>query len=67
MKPGTVSRQSRADEVIHFGGSEKLVKNSGLSAPVPIEAGTDNRFAEPEPARMLRAFDVILETIQRTE
>ncbi len=55
MKPGTVILHSRADDVIPFGDSEKLARNSGTAL---IEVGTDHRLADPEPlAAMLRACE----------
>jgi hypothetical protein len=54
-KPGTVIRHSRADDVIPFGDSEELVRNSGLPASSLIEVGSDHRLADPEPlAAMLK-------------
>jgi alpha-beta hydrolase superfamily lysophospholipase len=56
VKPGTVILHSRADDVVPFGDSEELVRNSGLSSSALIEVGTDHRLADPEPlAAMLRA------------
>jgi hypothetical protein len=53
VKPGTVVLHSRADDVIPFGDSEELVKNSGAAL---IEVGTDHRLADKEPLEaMLRA------------
>src|SRR6059058_5579959 len=55
-KPGTVILHSRADDVMPFGDSEELVKNSGLPASALIEVGTDHRLADPEPlVAMLKA------------
>jgi hypothetical protein len=55
VKPGSVILHSRADDVIPFGDSEELVRNSGLPASALIEGGTDHRLADPEPLeRMLR-------------
>lgn len=55
VKPGTVILHSRADDVIPFGDSEELGRNSGATL---IEVGTDHRLAEPEPlAAMLRACE----------
>jgi hypothetical protein len=54
-KPGTVILHSRADDVIPFGDSEELVRNSGLPASALIEVGSDHRLSDPEPLRrMLR-------------
>ena len=56
VKAGTVVLHSRADDVVPFGDSEELVRNSGLPASALIEVGTDHRLADPEPlAAMLRA------------
>jgi hypothetical protein len=58
VKPGTVILHSRTDEVIPFGDSEELVRNSGLPALALIEVGTDHRLSDPEPLeRMLRECD----------
>ena len=54
-KPGTVILHSRADDVMPFGDSEELEKNSGAAL---IEVGTDHRLADPEPlGKMLRACE----------
>jgi alpha-beta hydrolase superfamily lysophospholipase len=56
VKPGTVILHSRADDVVPFGDSEELVRNSGLPASALIEVGTDHRLADPGPlAALLRA------------
>ncbi|HWG41236.1 MAG TPA: alpha/beta fold hydrolase, partial [Gemmataceae bacterium] len=56
VKPGTVILHSRADDVVPFGDSEELVRNSGLPASALIEVGDDHRLADPEPlAAMLKA------------
>jgi hypothetical protein len=58
VKPGTVILHSRADDVVPFGDSEELVRNSGLPASALVEVGTDHRLADPEPlAAMLRACE----------
>src|SRR5580700_3215302 len=58
VKPGTVILHSRADDVIPFGDSEELVRNSGLSSSALIEVGNDHRLTDPEPLRaMLRACE----------
>jgi hypothetical protein len=44
---------SRADNVIPFGDSEELVRQSGLPASALIEVGVDHRLAEPEPLRKI--------------
>src|SRR4029077_384852 len=51
VKPGTVILHSRADDVVPFGDSEELVRNSGLPASALVEVGTDHRLADPEPLR----------------
>ena len=49
---------SRADDVIPFGDSEELVKNSDLPASALIEVGTDHRLADPEPLEaMMKACE----------
>jgi hypothetical protein len=58
VKAGTVILHSRADDVVPFGDSEELVRNSGLLASALVEVGTDHRLAEPEPLRtMLEACE----------
>jgi hypothetical protein len=49
VKPGTVVLHSRADDVVPFGDSEELVRNSGLPVSALIEVGDDHRLADPEP------------------
>jgi alpha-beta hydrolase superfamily lysophospholipase len=57
-KPGTVILHSRADDVVPFGDSEELVRNSGLPATALVEVGTDHRLADAEPlATMLGACE----------
>jgi hypothetical protein len=46
VRPGTVILHSQADDVVPFGDSEELAKNSGA---VLIEVGNDYRLADPEP------------------
>jgi hypothetical protein len=64
VKAGTVILHSRADDVVPFGDSEELVKNSGLPASALIEVGNDHRLADPEPLQLMlkvcegRASDV---------
>jgi hypothetical protein len=53
VKPGTVILHNRADDVVPFGDSEELVRNSGLPASALIEVGTDHRLADPEPLRKM--------------
>jgi alpha-beta hydrolase superfamily lysophospholipase len=58
VKPGTVILHSRADDVVPFGDSEELVRNSGLPTSALIEVGDDHRLADPEPLRkMLEACE----------
>lgn len=58
VPPGTRILHSRRDEVIPFGDSETLVRNSGLHAEALIEVGSDHRLADPEPlAAMLAACE----------
>ena len=55
VKTGTVILHSRADDVVPFGDSEELAKNSGA---VLVDVGTDHRLADPEPlAAMIRACE----------
>jgi hypothetical protein len=63
VKPGTVILHSRADDVVPFGDSEELVRNSGLPASALIEVGSDHRLADPEPLEaMLRACNSLAES-----
>jgi hypothetical protein len=56
VKKNTIILHSRADDVIRFGDSEELVKNSGLPASALIEVGSDHRLADSDPlAAMLAA------------
>jgi hypothetical protein len=58
VKPGTAILHSRADDVVPFGDSEELVRNSGLPASALVEVGDDHLLAEPEPLRkMLEACE----------
>ena len=58
VEPGTVIPPSRADDVVPFGDSEELVRNSVLSATALIEVGDDHRLADPAPLRkMLEACE----------
>lgn len=57
-KLGTRILHSRADDVVPFSDSEKLVKISGLPASALIEVGNDHRLADPEPLMaMLKACE----------
>src|SRR5205809_4660065 len=55
VKPGTVILHSRADDVVPFGDSEELVRNSGLPATALVEVGSDHRLADSEPLAALLA------------
>ena len=58
VKKNTTILHSRADDVVSFGDSEELVRNSGLPASALVEVGNDHRLADPEPlAAMLRACE----------
>jgi hypothetical protein len=48
VKVGTVILHNRHDQVIPFGDSEELVKDSGLPECSLIEVGTDHRLADQE-------------------
>ena len=55
VKPDTAILHSRADDVIPFGDSEELARNSSAKL---IEVGSDHRLADPEPlTAMLRACE----------
>jgi alpha-beta hydrolase superfamily lysophospholipase len=57
-KEGTAILHSRADDVVPFGDSEELVRNSGLPVTALVEVGGDHRLADPEPlAAMLGACE----------
>jgi alpha/beta superfamily hydrolase len=55
VKPGTVILHSRADDVVPFADSEKLVRKSGLPATTLMEVGTDHRLADLEPLEAMLA------------
>ena len=55
VKAGTIVLHSRADDVVPFGDSEELVRNSGLPASTLIEVGNDHRLADPEPLEAMLA------------
>ena len=58
VKPCTTILHSRADDVVPFADSEKLIRNSGLPPAALIEVGIDHRLADPEPLRaMLEACE----------
>jgi len=48
VKPNTTILHSRADEVVPFADSEKLMRNSGLPAESLIEVGFEHRLADEE-------------------
>jgi hypothetical protein len=50
VKPDTVILHSRGDDVIPFGDSDELAKNSGAKL---IEVGSDHRLADPEPLSVM--------------
>ena len=47
VKPGTVILHSKADDVVPFLDSEKLVRNSGLPKSALIVVGHEHRLADP--------------------
>lgn len=58
VKKNTTILHSRADEVILFGESEELARNSGLPTSALIVVGNDHRLADPEPLKaMLEACE----------
>ena len=58
VKPITIILHSRADDIVPFADSKKLVRTSGLPKSALIEIGNDHRLAETEPlAMMLRACE----------
>lgn len=60
----TTILHSRADDVIPFGDSVELMRNSGLPGSALIEVGTDHRLADLEPlATMLRAVELAVPTL----
>ena len=60
VKHGTVILHSQADDVIPFGDSEELVRDSGLLPSALIEVGKDHRLADQEPLeKMLRECETI--------
>ena len=59
VKPDTIILHSRADDVVPFGDSKELVRNSGLPIYTLIEVGSDHRLADPEALdKMLGACEV---------
>jgi alpha-beta hydrolase superfamily lysophospholipase len=59
VKKNTTILHSRTDDVVPFGDSEELLRNSGLPASTLIEVGNDHRLADPEPlATMLAACEL---------
>jgi hypothetical protein len=66
VKKNTTILHSRADEVVPFGDSEELLKNSGLAASALVEVGHDHRLADPESlAAMLAACEQTLKCSTR--
>lgn len=64
VKPVTIILHSRADDVVPFGYSEQLVKNSGLPASALIEVGSDHRLADAESlGTMLRACERVTKAV----
>ena len=60
VKPNSIILHSRQDDVVPFGDSEELVRNSGLRPETLIEVGRDHRLADPEPlGTMLEACETI--------
>src|SRR5262245_19492566 len=60
VKPGAFFLHSRADDVIPFADSERLVANSGLSSSALIEVGSDHRLADEESlAKLLWACEQV--------
>ena|SRR5688572_9027323 len=58
VKPGTVILHSRVDDVVPFGDSVELARNSGLPGEALIEIGADHRLADPESLEaMLKAVE----------
>ena len=58
VKPGTVILHSRVDDVVPFGDSVELARNSGLPGEALIEIGSDHRLADPESLEaMLKAVE----------
>ena len=61
VKPGTVVLHSKADDVVPFLDSEKLVRNSGLPKSALIVVGHEHRLADPY---SLTAMVDAVETVQ---
>lgn len=58
VKPNTVILHSRADEVVPFGDSLELVRNSGLLSESLIAVGGEHRLADEESLKkMLEAVE----------
>jgi hypothetical protein len=56
VKAGTIILHSRLDDVVPFGDSEELIRNSSLPRHSLIEVGSDHRLADPDSLQaMLRA------------
>jgi hypothetical protein len=58
VRPSTVILHSRADDVVPFTDSEKLITNSGLPSYTLIETGSDHGLADPE------SLDLMLEACE---
>lgn len=57
-KPGTVILHARADDVVPFGHTEELARNSGLPPAAVVEVGTDHWLSHPDAlAAMLEACE----------
>jgi len=53
VKAGTMILHSRLDDVVAFGDSEELVRNSNLPRQSLIEVGADHRLADPDSLRSM--------------
>jgi hypothetical protein len=54
IKADSVILHSRADDVVPFGDSEELVRNSRLPGYTLVEVGHDHRLADPESLETMR-------------
>lgn len=59
VKPGTMILHSPLDEVVPYGDSQELLRNSGLPESALIAVGTEHRLADPD------SLAVILEAVER--
>jgi hypothetical protein len=58
VKSDTVILHSRNDDVVPFGDTEELVRNSALAKSALVEVGADHRLADPESLEaMLKACE----------